>query len=111
MDYGTPEEFRAWLLRRQPYEIVGTSCSCNKCPFYNYLNDGGRLPPGVMVGSYNTFDLKSSMNPVGEHPEWVKRFITTLDGDPEPDDEVGAPVTQREALQVLDKVLDELGSH
>jgi hypothetical protein len=86
-------DFKHWLFRQRPEDIVGYVGDCTRCPVANFINhvtkDGS-----CMIGC-NVYLLEDS-TVIEQLPKWARQFIDRIELLPK-----ATPVTSMYALRVL----------
>lgn len=85
---GSKEDFKNWLLRFNPEDIVGESCSGNSCPLARY-SESDEVDGSVY------WDIKTQS--YEDMPDWGSGFIWHVDNHFQ-----GSNVTARKALEILE---------
>lgn len=99
------EDFRQWLVAREPDEIVGHTFDPYGCPLRAFLLARGCPSPSVTPTYFRTDGL--DRHPL---PRWARDFVNVVDpwepiadaADWEP--RASEPVTAKEALTILDGI-------
>ena len=90
----TKADFRAWLLRQEPDDIVGIPQDGAYCPIATYLSREFNVRGQVE----EIFRIEYDSQREYPLPAWASRFILKVD-------RAGKEVTTKHALQILSEVV------
>jgi hypothetical protein len=93
------EEFRLWLVAKEPDEVVGVPVNGQGCAIANFVHEVIGLERGSICQDMYVFWSDPFVPARGPSPWWAAKFIDRFDAP-----HTKGPVTAKQALEMLDEI-------